>query len=674
MANGNGQFLGPFLGLNDTLTPKQLPIQFARRAHNVVLTDNRIRPLPPLVDLNAGEDEQVPVGRVLSMFVTDDNDNRDEPIVYVKSVNSFDTPDGPVLQGTLSYFTENTAFRGHMTGDLSLYPADFVQVGQWIYVLDGGARLYKVKGREVRKVGLTVPTTEHVTAALVNTGGSVNADVSYKITYYDEPTLVESNGLLTDEFAASNPNAVRFNFARGVIAALGETFTHVRIYRRNHTLNQIAWRLIAHLPRETLPLTVDDNAPGDTVEAELAGITLSSPTDGPFAPSRNGIPSHASCGCVYRKRLLVNDTRNPGIVRYSAVGEPDHFDPVDQIDVSGDQFEYVSALISIGDQVFAGKRRNIWGISGEIAGASNLTNAQGDTPPESTVRSYRTTSPVGPVQRYGNGFILAGEPGSPHFASDQGFFRFNGLDSLILSKWITNSWDAFVRNSSGECFSYAYDAHLGTIYITTPWYSSGGVPDIPVPGLVYHVPRGGAAGVGAWSTFDAQPLGLVTCVATGYGRKFSNASGEPVDRTPIRSIAMGTTSAGDVGGVFLTESGEVRDAGEMGRIPDFEYVTGDLPVHRGRKGHLYYMKFFLGGPPAIPVVGAARFLLQVISEGGTDGEDVDAVGESFRRVHVGREAEFFAVSIKKSESWEKGWDENLAVLGWEPDVVPVGSI
>jgi hypothetical protein len=85
--------------------------------------------------------------------------------------------------------------------------------------------------------------------------------------------------------------------------------------------------------------TADTAVQFPTVVYEFGGINVQ--------VGRNGPPSNASCGDFYEDSLVINDTTNPSLVRWSTPGEPDYFPSTYFLDIESRENDQVRAIRTV---------------------------------------------------------------------------------------------------------------------------------------------------------------------------------------------------------------------------------------------------------------------------------------------------------------------------------------
>ncbi len=666
--------MGPFLGLNTTTDPSELPPQYATVCRNVILSDGRIRPRAPWSVLAgiAPNDRSV-----LGMYYWHKDDVPTDAFVIAKIGTSlYRIPQRVTLGNPVTFLTE-------LSTD---YFANMVRYRDFLYVLDGSDRLVKTDGTTngTLLVGIDPPHPNRVSLVEAAVGGSgINASVSYKITYYDSDHGIESNPVGPYSFVVAGAGTgVKLTFA--ILATPGQQgITHIRLYRQNTTLGQVGFRLLAELSvNQGGPVIVySDTARGDTTANEDADVTLSSWTAGPFAPALNKVPRYWALGAIYNGRLFAGK-RDPfndptGRVHYSVVNFPDYEEET-TLDVSGDVDEHIRGLAVAGDQLAISKRRNIWILTGEVITASNDEVALGQAPLDPSHRLYRTNATIGSIGQEGNNMIVAGQPAQFYFPSDAGWAAFNGVDVRILSDAISQEWRQFVGQRVGRqrlAFSFADDSQNGVLYVAVSLVTERD----PIQCLAYHYRVNRGDGIGAWSVIDggnqkvADETFAVTAVASMIARTVSAGFEGQAPGTPL---LIGTSRS-----AILSAKGEDGlPFDQEAHVPTFEWLSGTMPLARGMAVHVYSVKFFLsrsmavnGDAPTIKLSVLTNVEERASASPRVTSGEVDVSQRNKFPLPVRGDAETIQIRVERGTNWTKGWNPHLGVLGWQPDVELVGQ-
>lgn len=737
-ANLDNQFQGPYYGLNLTADPTQLPPQWATVARNIILSDGKIRMRAPFHSMRdgSGDDAVMDYGIVnpgaaanvcVGLFPWI-NSRFAKPITMAVVMPETIVP--PFSQGSGTAAPRLWRLEegvdpfdmGILTGEVRTIAPSWLLWQGWLYVSVGTDTLWKTNGHMLTKAGLMVPPAGMVTVARSNAGsGGINADVRYYMTLRDRKTGVESNSYAIPDdspFNADDPTLIKHTEndtdatftiqLHGPTAGVPEfqNWDELWIYRQNVDLEQPAGRKIAlgranEIPRVSsgpTELVVVDNEDEDNIELRAIGSNI---VTGPFSPSRNGVPSNVGPMGTYGGRMYFGEIKHPaaftdlGKLRFSAIGFPDHVDPDDWIDVSGDKDDEITGVEQLGDQLIVGKRKSIWVVSGNPTTETNDTIATGAVAFESTERTYRSKATVGPLNKGGNGFVVVGEPARVYFASDNGLYTFDGIDTRYLGQVIKALWsdfskapgDGFGVHDREFNFTFADDPKNGLLYICCGRRSR----DTARPVLVYHYRGDRGDGLGYWTTADmvSQPLKqgdqISDCTVTTIASSFDPDN----DRLEFSPITFGVvvTRRHDaqslLGGIRVMQQAteNVYDPFPLqlhDPTPNFEYRSGDIPLVRGLRQQLDYVKFFLavgsnGG------ISPAQIVLEVIPDGDESRKvsvEHGASASLVRVVPVQRSASTIAYRYAMApgnDAWPQDFDPQIGLIGWEPFAELVGA-
>lgn len=688
------QFQGPYYGLNTTADPTQLPPQWATVARNIVLPDGKIRMRPPWrpvvgdgvpVNLSTA-DADVCVG--LFPWV---NTDFERPITMAIVMDRFFTP--PDASAAVRLFRIETGVDpvevGELVGTTRTTAPSWLLWQGWLYISVGQDNLWKTDGQTLYRAGLQIPPVGMATVSRIEPGTSeVDADVRYFCSLYDEDTGVESDSYAIpddDPVDPADPTLIQhtdtdtrgaFSFqTHGPTAGVDPAYkwTHLRVYRQNVTLSSPGGRELFNylsLPRAYSGPTTVVLFDGQT-EDDLDSV--SSLVTGRFNPLRNGLPAKVGVMASLDGRMFFSDVETPGIVRFSAVGFPDHVHRDDWSDVTGDKDDQITGLEQLGDQLFIGKRKNIWVMSGEVTTETNDTLGTGAAAFASTERTYRTRARAGPVNTGGNGFALTGEPAALYFAADTGFYRFDGLDTRLVSHVIRAKWLEFTapHAESGSYpgerdpllnFTYAEDSKNGLLHICCGRRDKNARRAL----LVYHYRGNRGDGTGYWTTGDIQtgevagiPLGrTVTAIATSFAPENERLEYSPMMLATLDNVVFANL-------FILRQDSEWQDQA----AEQFEWRSGDMPLIRGLKQQVGYVKWFLA-PGRNGGVEGLLISLEVIPDRDEARKvqliiPASAAGERVMPVQRAASTVAYRYSLAPGPV-PAGFDPQIGLIGWEP--------
>lgn len=688
------QFLGPWLGLNTTLDSSQLPDGYAPVARNVILSDARLRPrdgFVPVATVN-----RTPRAAVLKVLpVTLDPETFDARPGFLAYLN-----DGQLLRLETSGFGGAQLIRN--LGEPIIrrvlpspdplpppgVPPAAVRWGlDWILSTGDGlwlcnaeeAFLLAIPRPEQRQLNDPHPHGDLTAAPAVvgaDPGEGINATVEYRITRYDRNRGRESNAWSSGSLAAGPDSAVRFAF-RSDTQMVGEQalyrFTHWRIYRRNLSIANPfdGHRLIVEIPFRA---PGSEQATYDDALAE-SEILLSTETDGPFAPTRNGLPpGQVHHMAAYQSRLFVAPAKPTGRLHYSEIGQPWAFAADATEEIIGDDDDWITGLAAAAEQLWIGKPGGAHRLSGRIITATNKTVAFGAVPEASQHVLHRTDAEVGPQTRYSNGLIRS--QGGTFLVTADALLAFDGLSTRPVSDAIRPTWRAIMLGpayggtgangpTNGLEVHHAEDPERAILYLGNPL--TGRM-------LAYHYGIN-AGGSGAWTEIDLGRLvdpAVVTALTDEpfHHRPRPLPAGEgDVEQLQARRLVLGT---GVVNDLEILVSDRFTDATTP--IGDFDFRTGNRPLRRGRKVQVYRVKLFSTNPLASPGGDPPRVLVSVFIDGQLRAVRRVLISQETTAVIPVRAAgERFELRIYRDPFWERGFDSGWGVLGYEFDVELIGD-
>lgn len=660
---------GPFLGLDTTREPAQLGLAYATEAVNVTFANGLIEPRIPWSPLKYGEvTPQVPVNldAPVLCFCQVRKSRNTKPVIIAKVLSS--DGEGANLWA-ISSGTNPVLLAGAQ--GFNTLPGDFVLHNGWIYLLDGAERIWKTDGtpQGTYHAGIKVPpsptTPPDVVMLVVDPAGGVPGNVAglvnYMFSLYDSRSGVESNAAyvvapdseLYVEYGAS------FRFIPDGLLQ-NEGADRLRLYRSRLDIGG-PYRLVGdHSLRGGIEFFFRDELAEDEIK-------LSSVTTGPFAPQRNEPIVRANLGALLDGRLFYARLDEPGRVYYSAVGTMDYGRADDFVNVSGDEDDTVRGLVSIGEQLWVGKRDAIYSVAGKIHTATNATLATGAIPLDTEEVITKSRAKIGPGNAYGNGFVLAGTPAVVHFPTDSGFFRFDGSDVSCVSKRIKRTWREFKLQGDG-LFTFADDAEHQILFVCNGW----GVTDGNLPILAYHYGADDGAGLGRWSTFTGQGLpsdsGLpefaVTAITTPVAEEAVSAADVPLAITHSQ-ILLGTHV-----GYFYS-----ADPDAMGAyIPSWRWTSGRIPIQKGGRGKVRWIKALFARCER-DISALAGCVLIVAMDG--DVSRINAVTGYFSAeqcvLNVRRYGRTMRLYIIGRSAWTTDWLPALGIAGLVINAAPTGQ-
>lgn len=695
-AKPSNQFLGPFLGLNTTMDPSQLSSSHATVCNNLILSDGKIRVREPWRKWTTQSETSPLKGKkILSQFSLKLPGLGPFFERFTTLILHVAKDEGP---GELWQWTERLD-PILLSNQMGARPSQMILYDSRLYVLGGGLSGPKTginwmtdgtpenthhigMRTPVRALNVGAPADYYAVREGAEAANGIGAIVEYAVTLLDDRTGREGNPTLSPIISCNTSQGVQFILMNNnfVIPAHWNE-NKIRIYRRNHSLGQVGYRLIKEFDYPVRTLFQDDKT-----ESQLDASGSSSSETGPFAPSRNGYKSlnSANMGAIFKSRLFFNDTENDRILRFSAIGRPHAVDPDDFFTLDGDPDETLQGIATLGDFLIVGKRRAMWSLSGNTNTPTNIDNATGVKGLEDNTILQRIPTKVGPyltaniggsgLPNNGNGFFAGGQPARLYFPNDAGFFMFDGISVESLTGLIKPTWDTFYFRSDlqfqgqmnpapnfSQHFTFCDDPNNGIIYICN--HGAGF-------GLAYHY-RLSRSGVPVWSTIDGGSIfenGKLVVPSV-----FATQSGVPhfkgLNRPSTVSLLVGDTQ----GRVWEADRNDVN-----ARVANFEWASGDMPAIRGLEAHLYFVRIFtttqmepLQGDQTNPLM---TFSIIPDADPGRQTRLTRPVNNTNRVIiPVRRKMSRLQIKISKSPVWRFGWSEKYGILGWDFDTELVGQ-
>ena len=623
-------FHGPFLGLDTESAPAQLGVGFATVAENVTINrTGEIRPRAPFVEWQKvlpADGELVPVGH-LNGVVVGMIQVSTTALVGQVTTESFIAVLSKIIRkhgeiGSNGLFVTYTGSLGHYdltpSADhfvISDRQPTWVMAKGWVYVVDGSTPLMKWNGSKLRPVGLPIPTMgddQNNLNVQVFIGDINNpeqfpdtANVTYAVTFRDSTTGVESNPVYSADYDIGQiaQFVPIFTTHGDLIPSSVYGIDEVRIYRRNNTREEVPYRLVAVLD-PTGEQWYDDIVVDPETSLEI--ISLSDRATGPFAPSRNFRPDGATIACWYKNRMWYNDPDDGNRVWFSEDDQPDHVGKspatANSIDLPGDAEELITGMVEMAGQLIVLKKQSIWVISGGVTWHTNDLDATGAAVATVKPEWYKTKSKTGcDNSRGGNGAIVCGHPPLLYYSNAAGLFRFDGVDDRLVSDLVTSRWRALLEDVTGEAhlddhsISFANDPEGQILYICM----SMGHPAEPFsvwqsPRLIlcYHWGLLRSNGVGLWTEFPREEDALYGCIASAIGvPNWLNSIDSALVPYGIRHLSP-------LLAVILTYTSVTQGQSRIKLIdpestedyPEWQWKTGDLPIRRGKRGHVHFLE------------------------------------------------------------------------------------
>jgi hypothetical protein len=690
--NARPKFTGPFLGLNTTLKPRELGPAWAVDAQNVILGDGRVRPAWPF-GLWGGENPEAawPPMRWVEGHHPSHVGNAihwHSPVVgeiFVYQVWAVSEDGQTYAPGYYAVHPD-----GRVVHLISWAPASgpacYVPAYGRLYIYDGSSFPIRTDGTPENTVftGMPAPVLGTYEGYLGDTPSAdailEPGDYEYAVTWYDQADDVESNPLNLGRFTVrSLQEEYRFVVSDLGNAGAGWHSTHLRLYRRDHHVGNPYFLLRWTRPRTDIGSTRLYFDPygfrGTPTPPEGDEV------NGPFAPSKNGLPPAATVACLYKDRMFTNyehiasarsDVRNDYLY-YSAFGHPDHVDPDDFEVLGGDAQTGVYGMGEVGHQLVLIKPKSIWLLSGTIGGSTNATIATGAKAPFSTHTLTRSKSAVGCANRGGgNGAIIVGDPELIHFNSEDGLYSFDGVTENNVAKNVRDTWRRFAKQGElrdgekNQRISYAVDT-LNKILFIANGDQPYGDPEV----LAYHYGRDrvqAGGGVGAWSYL--RPTGRrwrYHTVATTLGDIETPGNREPAYYYAPLAI--------------VCSDGKIRlgnDRSTTLATQAFRYETPPLRPLEGGKAHIYQITWLHDRIHVVPDDGFVRdwaFGFRVVRD-----ETFELRTRSLKwatEQHQGVRRESQEISLLVQSPGGPGetlyWHPDYGLAGWILEFEPAGG-
>lgn len=652
---------GPWEGLDTTHQPRELSSRHAVRANNILLDNGTIKVRPPFVE--DGRFAFFPAGTVYAGvdWYPPSISGSLEPLVSILHVdNQLFTSAG----GGISPVQRRQGSFAFATG--RLYYAD-------------GRRVFRFDGQDWVTAGIPSPTTVSTPTATDSQllsglprpqSGQVlwavqnipqrpaslqwNTAYEFAFTWYDSGSGVESNAVYTGTYDTGNQTGPSGHPMLKLVwgqPPQQRGAGRIRAYVRNVTAGQSYFLLLYDFPV----------ANGIYPPADYSFIpVLGDPVTGPFAPVKNGVPEYATVCWYYKERMFYNDIRHPTLLRYSALGRPEHVatEDFENLDDDGGQ---ITGMGEQAGQLVVIKERSIWIVSGIIVRPTNETIAQGVGPLPSSHEVYKTKATIGCSNKSGgNGAILVN--GRIHYNNLHGFHAFDGVAEQKVSDLIDPTWRDFVGDTTfghNQAVTYNDDVSRKIIFM-----ANQSTDQSRTKILAYHY----GLQRPAWTTIEPDDPGdNPTCIISLIGTQAEDAPVEP-DGRGLELLPSGLVIA--VAPFRILAWDDHNNALPM---PRFEYRTGDLVVKEGLNAHFYWAKWLIAKLPP----GA----LQRVIETGFRlwPEDVD-IARQFSLVGTTRllhkiegQGETIALFLRNASDVDARWHEHISILGIGMDAEPVGQ-
>lgn len=672
---------GPWLGLATTPSSLATGPAYAAVAENVLLHNGRIEPRPPIITwphppLTLGVIDGYPVVPI-SMYhfrrkraYGGASVASSASVLLAKCAPRNRKPWDSTTVGSLIAIDPIANTVVTLQSGLNCRPPSWVEMNGRVYLFAGEAWAQTtstdgtVSG--TLRIGLPEPAAsvgftglnDYGSPAPVGHSGLTEGETyEWAVTYYNTTLDIESNPLVSDPVTVA---VIGTNWGmRILVNANGGVFvppgvTGYRIYRRNVTDAEVGYRLVAEVP-----LAVGNNYEyfDDVGDDE---IELSDLVSGPFAPVRNGLPPPGLCAAEYKSRVFVSDRSDGDKLRFSAIGKPDYWAPLDFLRLAGGG--HVAGMAEVNSQLGVLKEKGCWIVSGDISGPTNETEALGEDPVIRLPETYQTKCRVGCANlEGGNGAIVVGSPGFIAFPSQSGFYALTSEGTEIeLSALIRPTWAEFVAGGTGpfegvQSCSFAVDAERRILFIGRRDSDSRPGPHI----LAYHFGLSDNGGPGAWTTIEVGQA--ITCLATAVGLEKFAETGLSIPLRPL-GFLVGTIDPNSALGLIGCLDGNAL--GQM--TPPWRYRTSRWRIKPGFPVHLYHAKYH--AKPADSQVLDVGYAI----DGGAEVLTSRAIEtRPFSLLRVAREAYDVALVVENN-STATPYDAESGLLGLELDAELVG--
>lgn len=727
LINPATRFSGPFRGVNDAVAPGSLTPEFATVARNVSLFEGRVRPRDPWGPAYAGDTldpaHYPPVpdgGRIIGMYHFLRGEEPFPDRNYSDIILAVTRIEGPPATGGLWALDlrDNPPLpRWVRLREAVPVVPQFLEINGYVYVTQAGMVIDGHGGstRPIRTQG-TLGTTwlagmdkpvihdEGVGGDPTNNPDFNNPNAPIHIRRFlqgesgppTETDPTERRGPLRYAFSlvdadGRESNATVWNLRVGPsgislptretlrIRVRSEGFPshqqneHVRVYRRDeiNAVDALAYTLMheIEIPQsgEVVVWDHEPNLPSDSPEL----------LNGPFAKITHGLPPACSCMEYWDGRLWTNDATRFGVIRHSEIALPDAFnDALGVVVLPGAHGEHVAGIRSWNSELYVGRRGGVTRLAGTRHTGNNTVLVTGQAPLDDALDVHETNARRGPTQPEGNGFFTAGTPSRLYYAAVDGFFEFDGLDSVPRSIPIPKLWRRFFDQSdpvSLAAFTYAEDVRTQAVVICNGKHAAQTAGLL----LLYHYAAGG------WTQWDGDYRHTVgegrdaldidptpTAVAQSIGRRTAPQEGRAYSSM---LLAGRYVQQGQGPGVVLRTFDD--DAENLPLAP-WEYKTGDLMTAKGLRGHVYQAKFLLTGPYGDRFADDDDPLVILGVELDREVEvfqRVPVTARAFELVPVGSGTQRVSLRARSDDRWRRGFARDYGIAGWEMAIEPFGQ-
>lgn len=191
----------------------------------------------------------------------------------------------------------------------------------------------------------------------------------------------------------------------------------------------------------------EKDVPFGAVTIDVSGVVAS--------VGRDGEPPRASTGDVYEDSVVVNDTTNRSLVRYSSPGLPESFPSLYFIDFETPDNDEVTLIRTLNNRLLVGLRRSLWRI--------NYLPNENDSQFSRGRAIENVSSQFGPVNAM-CGAIYTKEGGRQElaFVSDQGIMTTDGFKVDTLTRDL--DWRLVVATANSTPIALINDPENWTLW------------------------------------------------------------------------------------------------------------------------------------------------------------------------------------------------------------------
>lgn len=654
---------GPFFGLEEKRDETMLGPEYATAMNNVLLHRGRIEPRPGFKRIRSLENSNEVVKQM--RVVSSAQPNIDPEVVSgtpSRPIVVAITSDGIGFHRQGDSLYNEASGVGIQSDNVNSSRGTITVFRDQIYFIlerQGGSFASKIPTHEdgmfLRRLGLKPPTGADIIQGQLPgndfpedltmpsgpdwRSGFPKGQYQFRVTFYDKVNNVESNAIdvgVTDDSLGVDVSDGVVNvsvllrlimFLRDPQHAAGNAGLYARIYARiiqlasDHSNPDLAHGgSVTFLLVEELELKhsgqVVSNGSGEDGGWNLyldrrslqigepygSDPALSIKGDGPFSPTRNGVPPASNTAVVFSDSMVYASilVGSYGSILFSEEAHPEHVSPIDVINFDDAGREKTTALFVYQGRLIVFKQNSIYIVAGVLTRKSNANVALGQFAPAPQYQKFRTESEVGCYNLLGGVGVIECD-GQLFFNSRRGVYRFDGMRSRKVSDAIDATFQDIPDYYRQQC-TMANDDRNGLLWIC---YASPQESEFrgPATVLCYDYRRGDPnTGVGTWTVHTV--AAGIHCVATataGEGGGTDRPAEDSVAFDPKTLILGGVVSSfpGDIElhSIAGLLDGELEDLGAAVpwaftvapqdlRLPDrakhWHYVTVDHERQQGR--------------------------------------------------------------------------------------------